>query len=260
MTTASQAAITQVDTSITGRVALITGAAGHVGSTLTRALVAAGAHVALSYHSGQEAAERLADECRAAGRRSIAVKADLRDPGASEALIDTVIESLGAVDILVANAGAGAARSWTQVDAADFDEGMAVNVRAPYLMARRALPSMMERSWGRILFVSSLAAFVGGPFGPDYSASKAALHGLTHYFAPQVAPAGVTVNAIAPALVGEHSVAMIEDENIARALTGSIPVGRIGDTGELAAFTVAILQNSYLTNKVLTIDGGLLAR
>jgi 3-oxoacyl-[acyl-carrier protein] reductase len=260
MTTAGQAATAPVDSSFTGKVALVTGAAGHVGSALTRALAAAGADVALSYHNGQEAAEKLADECRAMGRRSIAVKADMRDADAAEALVDTVIESLGAVDILVANAGIGQTRSWTQVDATEFDEALAVNLRAPYLMARRALPSMMERSWGRILFVSSVAAFAGGPFGPDYSASKAALHGLTHYFAPQVASSGVTVNVLAPALVGEHSVAMIDDEATARALAGSIPVGRIGETDELAAFALAILQNGYLTNKVHTIDGGLLPR
>jgi 3-oxoacyl-[acyl-carrier protein] reductase len=260
MTTAGQVATARVDIGITGRVALVTGAAGHVGSALTRALVAAGADVALSYHSGQEAAEKLADECRATGRRSIAVKADLRSADAAEALVDSVIENLGAVDILVANAGIGAARPWTEVDATEFDEAVAVNLRTPYLMARRALPSMMQRSWGRILFVSSVAAFVGGPFGPDYSASKAALHGLTHYFAPQVAPSGVTVNVLAPALVGEHTLAMVDDEATARALAGSIPVGRIGDTGELAAFAVAILQNGYLTNKVLTVDGGLIPR
>ena len=260
MSTASQPTATHVDAGITGRVALITGAAGHLGSALTRALAAAGADVALSYRSGQEAAEQLADECRAAGRRAITVKADLRAADAAEALVDSVIDGLGAIDILVANAGIGAARPWSQVDATIFDEAMAVNVRAPYMMARRALPSMTERSWGRILFMSSVAAFVGGPFGPDYSASKAALHGLTHYLAAQVAPLGITVNALAPALVGDHTVAMIDDEATARALAGAIPVGRLGNPGDLAAFAVAILQNGYLTNKVLTIDGGMVPR
>jgi 3-oxoacyl-[acyl-carrier protein] reductase len=221
------------------------------------ALSAAGADVAVAYRSDREAAEQIAADSRAAGRRAIAVQADLSDPGDAEQLVDTVVENLGAVDILVANAGTGVARSWEQVGAAEFDEALAVNLRAPYLMARRVLPLMIERSWGRVLFVSSLAAWVGGPFGPDYSASKAALHGLTHYFAGPAARHGVTVNVLAPALVGEHSVAMM-DEDTASAYTAAIPVGRLGTTDELAAFAVTILENGYLTNKVLTLDGGML--
>ncbi|WP_319455987.1 MULTISPECIES: SDR family NAD(P)-dependent oxidoreductase [unclassified Mycobacterium] len=259
MTTTEDAAVAVGDTRLDGRVALVTGAAGNIGSTMIRALAAAGADVAVAYRSDREAAEQIAADSRAAGRRAIAVQADLSDPGDVERLVDTVVENLGAVDILVANAGTGVARSWEQVGAAEFDEALAVNLRAPYLMARRALPKMIERSWGRILFVSSLAAWVGGPFGPDYSASKAALHGLTHYFAGQVARHGVTVNVLAPALVGEHSVAMM-DEETARAYTAAIPVGRLGTTDELAAFAVSILENGYLTNKVLTIDGGMLPR
>ena len=259
MTATEDAAVAIRDTRLNGRVALVTGAAGNVGSALTGALSAAGADVAVAYHSGREAAEQLAAGVRATGRRALAIPADLRDAGAAERLVDSVAENLGAVDILVANAGTGVPRSWQQVGAAEFDEALAVNLRAPYLMARRALPLMIDRSWGRILFVSSLAAWVGGPFGPDYSASKAALHGLTHYFAGPAARHGVTVNVLAPALVGEHSVAMM-DEETARAYTAAIPVGRLGNTDELAAFAVAILENGYLTNKVLTIDGGLLPR
>jgi 3-oxoacyl-[acyl-carrier protein] reductase len=259
MTATEQPTVAISDARLNGRVALVTGAAGHVGSALIGALSAAGADVAIAYHSGREAAEQLAAGVRASGRRAIALPADLRDGGAAERLVDSVAETLGAVDILVPNAGFGMARPWQKVGAAEFDEALAVNVRAPYLMARRALPLMIDRSWGRILFVSSLAAWLGGPFGPDYSASKAALHGLTHYFAGAAASHGVTVNTLAPALVGEHSVAMM-DEDSARAYTAAIPVGRLGNTDELAAFAVAILENGYLTNKVLTIDGGLLPR
>jgi 3-oxoacyl-[acyl-carrier protein] reductase len=257
--TIAETAVAATANSISGRVALVTGGAGNIGSALARALAKAGTDVAIAYHNGRQAAEQIAEEARRVGRRAIAIQADLRDPAATEQLVDSVAGDLGAVDILIANAGAATAGSWDQVGAGEFDDAIAVNLRAPYLMARRALPHMIERSWGRVLFVSSLAAWVGGPFGPDYSASKAALHGLTHYFAPQVAGHGVTVNVIAPALVGEHSIGMM-DEEAARAFTASIPVGRIGNLEELAAFTVAILQNGYLTNKVLSIDGGLLPR
>jgi len=182
----------------------------------------------------------------------------LRDPAAVETVIDTATRELGPVDILIPNAGAASARSWQQVDAAELDTALALNLRAPYLLAKGVLPSMMQRSWGRILFISSIAARSGGPFGPDYSASKAALHGLAHYLAPHVAPAGVTVNVLAPALVGEHAIKMLGDDAAQRAMKARIPVGRLGDLHELAEFAVAMLRNGYLTNKVISVDGGLL--
>jgi len=246
------------DRALEGRVALVTGGAGHIGAALVHSLAAAGAQVAVAHHSGRDAAERLVNDIREAGATAVAVQADLSDPEAVDRVVDEVAEVLGPIDILVANAGIGQARSWQDVGHEEFDEALRVNVRAPYLLARQVLPSMTERSWGRILFVSSLAAMIGGPFGPDYSASKAALHGLAHYLAPQVAKQGVTVNVLAPALVGEHSVAMMEPE-VGRAITASIPVGRIGGLEEFAAFALAVLRNGYLTNKVLPVDGGMFA-
>ncbi|WP_128643350.1 SDR family NAD(P)-dependent oxidoreductase [Rhodococcus opacus] len=241
-----------------GRVALVTGGAGHVGSSMVRSLATAGAHVAVAHHSGGEAAERLVGDIRRAGGTAVAVQADLGDPDAVDRLVDNVGKDLGPIDILVANAGVGKVRSWKDVGPEEFDDALAINLRAPYLLARKVLPSMTERSWGRILFVSSIAAMLGGPFGPDYSASKAALHGLVHYFAPQVAAQGVTVNVLAPALMGEHSVAMMDAE-VGQAIAASIPVGRIGAMEELADYALAVLRNGYLTNKVLPIDGGMFA-
>ncbi|AHK36081.1 3-oxoacyl-[acyl-carrier-protein] reductase FabG (plasmid) [Rhodococcus opacus PD630] len=223
-----------------------------------RSLSTAGAHVAVAHRSGGEAAKRLVEDIRSAGGSAVALQADLSDPDAVDRLVDSVSEALGPIEILVPNAGIGKVRSWQDVGPEEFDDALAVNLRAPYLLARKVLPHMIERSWGRILFVSSMAAMIGGPFGPDYSASKAALHGLVHYFAPQVAAQGVTVNVLAPALVGEHSVAMMDTE-VGRAIAASIPVGRIGALEEFADYALAVLRNGYLTNKVLPIDGGMFA-
>src|SRR5205085_5857348 len=101
--------------------------------------------------------------------------------------------------------------------AADFDEMLAVNLRAPFLLAQRVLPGMRERGWGRVLFTSSVAAFTGGIVGPHYAASKAGLHGLTHHLAARVAADGVTVNALAPALITDTNMLPGEpDEPTAR--------------------------------------------
>ena len=123
-------------------------------------------------------------------------------------------------DILVANAGVGRVASYEEVDGALFDETLAVNLRAPYLLARHAL------------------------------------HGLTHYFAPRVAPDGVTVNAIAPALIEGTGIALGDPQQLA----ARIPVGRLGTPAEVADLTVAVLRNGYITNQVFSIDGGVYPR
>jgi 3-oxoacyl-[acyl-carrier protein] reductase len=111
---------------------------------------------------------------------------------------------------------------------------------------------MRERGFGRTLLISSVAAFTGGVIGPDYTASKAGLHGLTHFFASRTAADGVTVNALAPAFI---ETAMLPDDP--ERLANSVPVGRVGGPEEVADFAMAMLRNGYLTNQVLSIDGGM---
>jgi 3-oxoacyl-[acyl-carrier protein] reductase len=112
---------------------------------------------------------------------------------------------------------------------------------------------MRERRFGRILFVSSVAAFTGGIVGPHYAASKAGLHGLTHFLAARCAPDGVTVNALAPALVQDTAMLPGSPEELARA----VPVGRLGRPDEVAKLALAILANGYLTSQVISLDGGI---
>src|SRR5262249_2684581 len=124
------------------------------------------------------------------------------------------------------------------------------NLRAPFLLAQRVVPGMAERGYGRVLFMSSIAAFTGGIVGAHYAASKAGLHGLTHFLAARVAGQGVTVNAIAPALI--EDTRMLPPPADASAL----PVGRFGRPEEVADLAMAVLRNGYLTNQVISVDGG----
>ena len=151
------------------------------------------------------------------------------------------------------NAGIGQVASYEDVDTALFDETLAVNLRAPFLLARRLLPGMRRRRFGRIMFTSSVAALTGGIVGPHYASSKAGLHGLTHYFATRVARDGVTVNAIAPALIDDTGMIPGDREELA----ARIPVGRLGTPDEVADLAVAILRNGYVTNQVISVDGGI---
>jgi 3-oxoacyl-[acyl-carrier protein] reductase len=232
-----------------GRVALVTGGSGGIGAALCEGLAAEGAAVAVHYASGREAAEAVV----ARVGRAAAFGADLRDAAAQEQLVDDVEQRLGPVDVLVANAGLSRPASYDEVDAAAFDETLAVNLRAPYLLARRVLPGMRERRFGRVLFTSSVAALTGGIVGPHYAASKAGLHGLTHHLASRVARDGVTVNAIAPALIEQTNMLPGDPGQLAE----RIPVGRLGTPAEIADLALAILRNGYLTSKVIAADGGL---
>jgi 3-oxoacyl-[acyl-carrier protein] reductase len=236
-----------------GRVALVTGASGGIGSALGRRLAQGGAALALHYASNEAAATALAAEIEAAGGRALTFGADLGDASAPERLVGDVERELGPVDLLAANAGLSRPGSWEDVDAQAFDETVAVNLRAPYLLARRVLPGMRERGYGRILFTSSVAALTGGIVGPHYASSKAGLHGLTHFLASRVAPDGVTVNAIAPALIEDTGMLPGDPAELRKA----VPVGRLGTAAEVADLALAMLRNGYLTSKVVMLDGGM---
>jgi 3-oxoacyl-[acyl-carrier protein] reductase len=228
-----------------GRVALVTGGSGGIGAAIVKVLAGAGARVAAGYRSGGDRAQ--------ATPAALTVQADVADPAACERLVAAVERELGPVDVLVANAGAGERRTLDEVSLDEFDRAYAVNLRAPFLLAKRTIPGMRERGFGRVLFTSSVAAFTGGIVGPHYAASKAGLHGLTHFLAAREAAHGITVNALAPALI-EDTVMLPGDPGD---LAQRIPVGRLGRPEEVANFALAVLTNAYLTNQVLAVDGGM---
>src|SRR5215212_9217530 len=166
-----------------GRVALVTGASGGIGRALARRLAGAGAAVGVGYGRGEAAARDLVAEIEAAGGRAVALGADLAWPDAPGALVAAAEDALGPIDVLAANAGMSRMQPYEEVTAEDFDVTLAVNLRAPFLLAQRVLPGMRERGYGRVLFTSSVAAFTGGLVGPHYAASKAGLQAIVHYLA-----------------------------------------------------------------------------
>ena len=238
------------------KVALVTGASGGIGQAVARRLAAEGASVALAYGANAEPAQTLADELVTQGGHAVAVGADLRHADAAAELLAEVEPQLGSIDVLVAAAGLGRQQTLEEVSIEDFDEMLAVNLRAPFVLAQKTLPGMRARGFGRILFVSSVAAFTGGIVGPHYAASKAGLHGLTHFLASRVAGEGVTVNAIAPALITDTRMLPGEPDE----LRARVPVGRLGQPDEVADLALAMLRNPYLTNQVVSLDGGMYPR
>jgi 3-oxoacyl-[acyl-carrier protein] reductase len=238
------------------RVALITGASGGIGGALALRLAAEGVDLALSYGRHAEEAEAVAARVTELGRRAIVLQGDMTDAEVPARLVAATARELGSCDVLVANAGLGEQLPWAEVELETWERAMHVNLRAPWLLTQAALPGMLERGFGRILYLSSVAALNGGVVGPHYAASKAGLHGLMHHLAPRVADRGVTVNTIAPALVAGTRMLPL-DPGDPGALPLPVPVGRLGTTGEVADLAVTMLRIGYLTNKTYPLDGGL---
>jgi 3-oxoacyl-[acyl-carrier protein] reductase len=233
-----------------GRVALVTGATRGIGREIAMRHSHQGAAVAVGYGSDREAAERLAGELG----NAVAVGGDLADAAVAGRLVDEAEAALGSVDVLVANAGVAPRIPFEEISLGAWDRVHAVNLRAPFLLAQRVAPGMRERGFGRILFVSSVAAYVGGFIGPHYASSKAGLHGLAYGFSKALAPHGVTVNVLVPALVDTD---MLPDDPALRdEIRSWIPVGRFGRADEVAELGLAILANAYVTGQAISADGG----
>lgn len=239
-----------------GQIVLVTGASGGIGHAISARLAADGATVALGYSRNRTTAETLAATITAAGGHAVAVAADLAHPHGPRDLVRAVEQRLGPVDVLVSNAGTGTPQAFDAIGLDELDATLAVNLRAPFLLAQQIVPGMRARRRGRLLFVSSVAAFTGGTVGAHYAASKAGLHGLTHYLAALLAADGITVNALAPALIADTGLLPGDPGQLA----ARIPVGRLGRPEEVAELAAAIVTNDYLTNQVVSLDGGMYPR
>lgn len=238
--------------SLQGKVALVTGGSRGIGRCIALALASAGVRVAVNHRVGDSDALSVVREIEALGRDAIEVRADISDPDDVENLVATVRRDLGPIEILVNNAGIARALPLEQIHLATWDKTFAVNLRAPFIVTSAVLPEMRARKWGRLLFISSTAARVGGVVGPHYAASKAGLEGLMHSYASLLAKEGITSNAIAPAL--------IETEMLAgnpAASPNKIPVGRFGTAEEVADLVLSIARNPYITGQTIQVNGGI---
>ncbi len=235
-----------------GRIALVTGGSRGIGRATALALAAAGAHVAVNYRAGEEEVSEIVGAIEDLGRHAVAVRADIAVPGEVDLMVDTVRRELGAIDILVNNAGTARALPLEALHLATWDATMAVNLRAPFVLSAAVIPEMRAKRWGRLIYVSSTAARVGGIVGPHYAASKAGLEGLMHSYASLLAREGITANAIAPALVETKMLA-----GNPKASVDKIPVGRFGTAEEVADMIVAVASNSYVTGQTIQVNGGI---
>jgi 3-oxoacyl-[acyl-carrier protein] reductase len=234
------------------RVALVTGGSRGIGRAIAIALGHAGADVAVNYRKRFDEAASVVRAVEAAGRRSIAIAADVSQGLDVRRLFDETNAALGPVDILVNNAGVGLHRTLDDLTEADFDVTIAVNLKSAFLCMQAAVPHMRAQKWGRIVNITSGAARGAGSVGPHYNASKAGMEGLTRGYAARLVAQGVTVNAVAPSLIATDMIASRAEE-----LSKKIPLGRLGTAEECADAVLMVVANAYMTGQTIHLNGGM---
>ena len=232
---------------LNGRTALVTGASRGIGRAIAIELARAGADLVIHYRARVEAAREAQAVIQSLGRGGTLVQADV----SRTVDIERLAREAGPVDILINNAGIARPQPVEEITEADWDQIVDTNLKSCFLLTQAVLPAMRARHWGRIVNLSSVAAQVGGIVGPHYAASKAGMHGLTHFYANRLAKEGITVNAIAPALIETEMVTANRN-----ATPDRIPVGRFGVTGEVASVAVMLVCNPYITGQTISVNGG----
>lgn len=239
---------------LTGNVALITGGSRGIGAACARKLAALGADIAVVYAGNAEKANEVCAACEALGVRARAYQCDVADFDAVKQTVAAVKAELGSVDLLVNSAGITRDGLVAAMCEADFDAVIDTNLKGTFNMIRHCARLFLRTGHGRIVNISSVAGVVGNAGQANYSASKAGVIGLTKSVARELAPKGITCNAVAPGFVATDMTAALPltDEQ----LRAAVPLGRMARPEEIADAVAFLLQSDYITGQVLCVDGG----
>ncbi len=247
--------MTQSDTP---KVALVTGGTRGIGEAIVRRFVADGFTVHATYVSSAERAEHLAQELSASGGRVVFHRSDCASEADAQAIIDTVVEQSGRLDVLVNNAGITKDGLLMRMSLDDWNAVIQTNLTGVFLLCKAASKVMMRQRTGRIINMGSIVGLGGNAGQVNYSSAKAGLVGLTRSLAKELASRNVLVNCLAPGYVETDMTGKLNDEQKA-AFTSSIPLGRAASAAEIAAVVSFFASEgaTYLTGQVVNIDGGL---
>ncbi|KAI9739295.1 MAG: hypothetical protein M1834_007508 [Cirrosporium novae-zelandiae] len=245
---------------IEGRLALITGASGGIGSACARQFAEEGVNLALTCSSHPEKLETLVSELKKVSKKDLRIsthKADLASVEEIQRLLEEVKEEHAqSVDILISNAGYGKRiRDISDIPLEEFEYTINVNLCAPFLLVKGVVDEMKAQKWGRIIFISSIAAYGAGINGCHYAASKGGITSMMKNLSSRLASYNISVNDVAPAMIG--NTGLIPDaEQVPEALEG-IPLGRLGTPEEVANVVSMFARTGYVTGQSLVAGGGL---
>lgn len=237
-----------------GNVALITGGSRGIGAAVAKKLASLGADVAIVYSGNAEAADAVCQECRETyGVKAQAYRCNVADFAAVKELVGKVKADFGTVNILVNNAGITKDGLVATMREQDFDDVLSVNLKGTFNLIRHCTGIFLRNRGGRIINIASVTGIMGNAGQANYAASKAGIIGLTKSVARELAPRGITCNAVAPGFIDTDMTKGLQDSPLAAA----IPLGHMGTPEDVAGAVAYLACAGYVTGEVIRVDGGI---
>ena len=238
------------------QVAIVTGASRGIGRAVALALASEGAAVVVNYANSSQAADAVVAEITAMGSQAIALQADVAQAEQVDKLVSSVMEKWGRIDLLVNNAGIARDTLLLRMKLEDWQAVIDLNLTGVFLCTKAVSKIMLKQRSGRIINVTSIVGEIGNPGQANYSAAKAGVIGFTKTVAKELAPRGITVNAVAPGFISTDMTADLKSDDLLK----FIPLGRYGQPEEVAGlirFLAADAAAAYITGQTINLDGGM---
>ncbi|NQD65891.1 3-oxoacyl-[acyl-carrier-protein] reductase [Bacillus haikouensis] len=243
---------------VNGKVALVTGASRGIGKEIALELAREGANVVVNYSGSEAKANEVVDEIKSMGREAVAIQCNVADSDSVQSMVKDTISQFGTLDILVNNAGITKDNLLMRMKENEWDDVININLKGVFLCTKAVTRQMMKQRSGRIINISSIVGVSGNPGQANYVAAKSGVIGLTKTAAKELAPRGITVNAIAPGFISTDMTDQLP-EDVRNEMLKQIPLNRFGDPKDIAKVVsfMASESSAYMTGQTLHIDGGM---
>jgi 3-oxoacyl-[acyl-carrier protein] reductase len=242
-----------------GKTALVTGSSRGIGKDISVKLAEAGCNIAINYYKSSEKALDVSEQIKSLGKKSIIIKADIKQYKQVQEMISQVASELGTIDILINNTGITSVKNVEELDDIEWHRILETNLTGAYYCCREVAPIMKKKRSGRIVNISSSAAYTGRGGGAHYAATKGGMNGMTRALAREFAPFGILVNGIAPAVIETDFIYTRYPTRKQRdELANGVPIGRIGTGEDIANIAVFLCSHmsDYISGETILADGG----